>query len=487
MENVTKNQISLKFSQIDFYEEKNEFNIDFYSFKNAYNIILNINSGDKNEIICTNKNQLTKYKFNKTLETPLLQFQKIFLNETGTKIHFYFKKNFLIFSFFQEQINKNNISIETLYNFDKNEKAIKIIQIEGKNGSSIILTNNMILYLFNEEQNLILKKNITDDVKKNELKIVGIKNYLIKEDDEGETANINIIILFGGFKSDVNKIIGILIVYQLTDNNLIPIKIITGFPQSIIDACFIKRYIICGIESALCVREYFVKNNSIEWNKDVRSIMISNYMNKITNLVPLNNFCNNYYLITSDIYESFQLIKFNSISPEKYETLGADLSLNNIGNIYPMNNNKEEIFTTDKKGIITKYELKDEIYKIINRVDLKEYITKLYINNNNIIMIGLLGSFYLGKIIENDDNNNNELLKFQNNVFNEVSKINLKKSIEYEEAMLMNEKINNVLLVDTLLNYCEIYSNELSSKINNFQDLFNHLKFIKENLILKIE
>ena len=210
-------------------------------------------------------------------------------------------------------------------------------------------------------------------------------------------------------------------------------------------------------------------------------------MNKITNLIPLNNFCKNYYLITSDIYESFQLIKFNSISPEKYETLGADLSLNNIGNIYPINNNKEEIFTTDKKGIITKYELKDEIYKIINRVDLKEYIMKMYINNNNVIMIGLLGSVYFGKIIENDLNNNDELLKFQNNVFNEVSNINLKKSVEYEEAMLMNEKINNVLLVDTLINFCELYSNELSSKINNFQKLFNHLKFFKENLILKIE
>ena len=486
LENITKNQISLKFSQIDFYEEKNEFNIDIFSFKNAYNIILNINNDINNEIICTNKNQLTKYKFNQAFQTPLLQFQKTFLNEKGTKVHFYFKKNFLNFSFFQEQINKSNISIETLYNFPKNEKAIKIIQLTEKKDEIIILTNNLNLYLFNEDLNLISTKNITDDVKKNGLKIVGIKNYLIKEDDEGEAANINIIILFGGFKTDENKTIGILIVYQLIDTNLIPIKIITGYPKSIIDACFIKRYIICGIESALCVREYFVKNNTIEWNKDVRSLMISNYMNKITNLVPLNNFCNNYYLITSDIYESFQLIKFNSISPEKYETLGADLSLNNIGNIYPVNNNKEEIFTTDKKGIITKYELKDEIYKVINKVDLKEYIMKLYINDNNIIMIGLLGSVYFGKIIE-VNNNNNELLKFQNNVFNEVCNVNLKKSIDYEEALLMNEKINNVLLLDTLLHFCEIYSNELINKIDNFQNLFNHLKFFKENLILKIE
>ena len=489
LENITKNKISLKFSQIDYYEEKNEFNIDFYSFKNAYNIILNISNDVNNEIICTNKNQLTKYKFNETYETPLLQFQKIFLNEKGTKIHFYFIKKSLSFSFFQEQLNKNNISIETLYNFQKDEKAIKIIPITERNGEILVLTNNLKLYLFNEDSNLILTKNIANDVKKEDLKILGVKNYLIKEDDEGETTNINIIILFGGFKSNENKTIGILIVYQFIDTNLIPIKIITGYPKSIIDACFIKRYIICGIEAALCVREYFVRNNSIEWNQDVRSLMISNYMNKITNLVPLNNFCNNYYLLTSDIYESFQLIKFNSISPEKYETLGADLSLNNLGNIYPVNNNKEEIFTTDKKGIITKYELKDEIYTIVNRVDLKEYIMKLFVENNNMIMVGLLGSVYFGKIIEyNDTNNNNELLKFQKDVFNEICNINLKKSIEFEEAMLMNEKINNVLLVDILINFCEIYYNELSSKINNFQNLFNHLGcFAEEILNFKIE
>ena len=111
---------------------------------------------------------------------------------------------------------------------------------------------------------------------------------------------------------------------------------------------------------------------------------------------------------------------------------------------------------------------------------------KLYINDNNIIMIGLLGSVYFGKLIE-VNNNNNELLKFQNNVFNEVCNVNLKKSIDYEEALLMNEKINNVLLLDTLLHFCQIYSNELVNKIDNFQNLFNHLKFFKENLILKIE
>ena len=270
-----------------------------------------------------------------------------------------------------------------------------------------------------------------------------------------------------------------------------PIKIITGYPQPIIDACFIKRYIICAIEAALCVREYFVQNKGIEWNQDIRAKMISNYMNKITNLIPLNNICNNYYLITCDEYESFQLIKFNNTSPEKYETLGADLSLNEIGNIYPINNSKEDVIATNKKGVLTKYELKEEIYRINNRVDLKEYINKIYINNNKIIMIGLLGSVYFGEIYDKNEINNkkyeNELLKFQRDVFNEVSNINLNKTIEYEEAMLMNEKINNVLLIDTLDNFCDNYYDKLNIKINDFQNMVKYVKYIKDNLVFKNE
>ena len=490
LENITKNKINLKFSQIDFSEEKNEFNIDLFNFKNAYNIILNINNSN-NEINCNLKNQLTKYKFNNDSNISLVNFQKIFIDKKGIKLHFYLTKNFLNFSYFQEQTNKNDLSIETIYNFPSDEKALKIISITERNGEILILTNNLKLYLFNEKFNLILIKNINEDVKKTELKIVGVKNYLIIEDDEGEKTDINIIILFGGFKDEKNNRIGILIVYQYIDTKLIPIKIITGYPQPIIDACFIKRYIICGIEAALCVRGYFVKNKGIEWNQDISDKLISNYMNKITNLIPLNNLCNNYYLITCDEYESFQLIKFNSTNPDKYETLGADLSLNEIGNIYPINNSKEDIIVTNKKGVLTKYELKEEIYRINNRVDLKEYISKIYINNNKIIMIGLLGSIYFGEIYDKNEINNkkyeNELLEFQKNVFKEVSNINLNKIIEYEEAMLMNEKINNVLLVDTLDNFCDNYYDKLNIKINDFQNMVKYVKYIKDNLVFKNE
>jgi len=52
--------------------------------------------------------------------------------------------------------------------------------------------------------------------------------------------------------------------------------------------------------------------------------------------------------------------------------------------------------------------LKEEIYNINNRVDLKEYIMKLYINNDKVIMIGLLGSLYYGEILDKNNNNNYE-------------------------------------------------------------------------------
>ena len=486
LENITINKFGLKFSQINYYEEKNEFNIDFYSFKNAYNIKVNITTNSENKIVCNNISQLTKYQFNTMNDTSILGFQKIYSTSKNIQIHFYLKKNYINFSFFQEQSSENNLSIETKYNFPSNEKAVKIISITEQKGEILILTNNLKLYLFNEDLNLILTKNILEDVKKPELKIAGMKNFVIKEDDDQEKTDINIIILYGGFKPEGNKPLGILIIYQYIDTNLKPIKIITGFPKTLLDACFIKKYIVCSIEAALCVREYNVKNNQFIWNQDAKSKIISNYMNKIINLVPLNNFCDNYYLLTNDAHESFQLIKFNANNPEKYETLGADLSLSSLNNIYPINSSNEEVFTTDKKGILTKMELKEEIYQINNKVDLKEYISKLYINNNKLVMIGLLGSVYFGEITDKKDiiSNKvyeNQLLKFQSDVFNEVSNINLKKNIEYEEAMIMNEKINNVLLIDILLNFCKNYYNELKEKINDFENLVKAVKIINDN------
>jgi hypothetical protein len=244
LENIPRNKMSLKFSQIDYAEEKNEFNVDFYSLKNAYNISLKINNGANNEIICNNNNQLTKYKFYKVIDSPLLLFQKIYSENNKIKVHFYFSKNRLNFSYFEENINKNDLSIETIYNFPNNEKAVKIISITERNGEILILSNNLNLYLFNEDLNLDLQKNISDDIKKKDLKINGMKNYIIKEDDEVDKADINIIILFGGFKTEDNKTIGILLIYEINDINLNLIKIISGYPQIIIDACFIKKYII---------------------------------------------------------------------------------------------------------------------------------------------------------------------------------------------------------------------------------------------------
>ena len=102
LENITINKLGLKFSQINFCPEKNEFNIDFYNFKNAYNIKVNIIENN-NEIICNNITQLTKYKFNSMNETTsLLDFQNIYSDTKKIKVHFYFKKNFINFSFFQD-------------------------------------------------------------------------------------------------------------------------------------------------------------------------------------------------------------------------------------------------------------------------------------------------------------------------------------------------------------------------------------------------
>ena len=515
LENISKNQLPLKFSQIEFNQSNNEFNVDFYSFKNAYNIKLNIETKNNNEIQC-NSSKLTRYKINnQKKDIPLLSFKKIYSDDkNNTNIHLYLLRGSINFSYFQENNNeygllnksnehilnqiigcrdkilKNNILIETIYNFPKDEKAIKIITLNESDNELLILTNNSKLYLFNEELKLVQIKNISDDIKKPELVIKGIKNHIIKEDDNGNEANLNVIIAFGSIKSDDNSKKGVLVIYQyminIENDNVIlkPLKVVYGYPKPIIDAAIIKNYIICSIEAALCIKEYNINDNEFLW----KASKIINYMNKSISLMPLNKLCNNYYLLIGDIYESFHLVKFSSVNLVNYETLGADLSLNSLANIYPINNDYKEAFITDKKGIISKFYLNDEIYNIKNRIDLKEFITKLYTNNNQVIMIGLLGSLYYGKIFENINNENEkELLKFQKDVFNEVSNINLGKIVEYEEAMMMSEKINNVLLVDNLNNFCGIYYKELSTRIHNFNNYVKQVKFFNDNLILKNE
>ena len=197
-----------------------------------------------------------------------------------------------------------------------------------------------------------------DEIKKTEVIIKGIKNYIIKEDDNGNETNLNVIIAYGSVKSDNNSKKGVIVIYQyiinIQNNNVIlkPIKVVHGYPQPIIDAAIIKNYIICSIEAALCIKEYNINDGEFLWKTDSQAKII-NYMNKSISLAPLNKLCNSYYLLIGDIYESFQLIKFSSVNPANYETLGADLSLNSLANVYPLNNNYNEVFITDKKGIIT--------------------------------------------------------------------------------------------------------------------------------------
>ena len=519
LENITKNKLPLNISQIEFNKITNEFDIDFYCLNCAFNIKLNINK-NHNEIQC-NSSKLTKYNFNQKQDFPLLSFKKIYSeNKNNTNVYFYLHKGSINFSYYHknnneygllnksnehilnqiiqcpDQIQKNNIIIETIYKFPEKEKAIKIITLNEANDELLVLTNNSKLYLFNGELKLKKTKNISEEVNRPELQIKGMKNYIIKEDDQGNEANINMIIVYGSIKSGSYDKKGVLVIYQYINNfdddslSIIkPIRVVHGYPKAITDAAVIKNYIICSVESALCIKEYNIKDNEFLWKSDAQAKII-NYMNNSISLVPLNKFCNNYYLMTGDIYESFHLIKFSSINPANYETLGADLSLNSLSNIYPINENSNEVFITDKKGIITKFNLNEEIYDINNRVDLKEYITKLYVNNNKIIMVGLLGSLYYGEILENNgniDDYEKKLMKFQKEVFNEVSNINLGKVIDYEESMMMSEKINDVLLIDNLINFCCIYYKELSSKIQDFTNNVKFLKIINDNLILKNE
>ena len=519
-ENITKNKSPLHFSQIELSQIKINnitsfiFNIDFYSYKNAYNMKININ---KNEIdkIFVEAGYLAKYNLN-CKNKNLLNFRKIsYVGENS--IYFYLEKGLMHFCYFnqynnentiineklnkilgmQKAIIKNNIAIETIYNFPKNERAIKIITLNDDDNELLILTNNNKLYLFNEKINLISIKDLEKEIKKEKeenLKTKGIKNYVLGTEKSDEK-KINLILVYGSISKNHSEK-GFLAIFEYEKNTNIeiqnpeintkifkPIKIIRGYPKPILDIALIKNYIVCSIEGSICTSKYKIKDEEFEWENKSNQIQ---YMNKIISLENINKNGNKNYLLAGDIMESFQLLKFDEINPLIYETEGADICTNSLNSIYCANHIKEEVFLTDKKGIVSKYILEDEIYNITNRVDLKELIINLYTNDDSIIMVGLLGSLFYGEIKEKNEISN-ELLIFQREVFVEVSNIVLKKSLEYEAAMLMSDSLKEVFLIDVLINFCTSYYKELSEKIKNFNEKLQAVKEINDELYLNID
>ena len=207
---------------------------------------------------------------------------------------------------------------------------------------------------------------------------------------------------------------------------------------------------------------------------------------------PLNNNASDNILIVGDSDESFQLVEFEPQA--RFNTNGADISNRILMKAFPINNNFNAVFLTEKNGVISIFHLNDEVYEIKNSFDLKECVNLSYNNNKDFVLNSILGSLFNIKIYDNKMKDRDitedmvmKLEEFQRKVFCEINKIYFNKSLDYEVGMLMNVPVTNAIMIDELFSICDIYKNELYGKISNFDEMVATLNLLSDELYLNIE
>jgi hypothetical protein len=89
--------------------------------------------------------------------------------------------------------------------------------------------------------------------------------------------------------------------------------------------------------------------------------------------------------LAGDIDESFNLLLYD-VRKNRFEIQAADLALQSLykGIIYynpalPIEG-KDVAILLEKTGCFSKYTLKDDIYKVTNSIDTKEFINRCHVN-----------------------------------------------------------------------------------------------------------
>ena len=486
---ISNNKIPLYISNIDIDDNNNFFySVDFYNIENAYNF--KINFTPKNEA-CHKSTYIIKK--NNNFDNKLICFNKIskyvYLYQTKGKISF---STFNIYNspsqYKKNIITQNNIVIDTVYNFNKDEKGVKIISFE--NNQILIITDKLFFYLFNTRDNSLILKNEIGIEKSTylKLKVKALRNFKIELPNEDRYMNIICVCLQYSSINDFDK--GMILIYELKDNQIILIRKLL-LPKILYDICFLKNYIVIGSDNSIGLISYELNSNNIfEIKNDGKLIQ---YMNKIISLQPLNNNASSNILIVGDSEESFQLLEFENQA--RFNTNGADIANRILMNAIPINNSYNEVFLCEKNGIVSIFKLNDEIYEIKNSIDLKECVNLCFNDYNHFILNSILGSLFNIKIYDTSIKENrdvtDEMIKkleeFQRKVFCEINKIYFNKELNYEIGMLMNVPIKNAIMIDELFSICDIYKNELYGKISNFDEMVATLNLLSDELYLNIE
>ena len=486
---ISNNKIPLYISNIEIDDNNNYFySVDFYNIENAYNF--KINFTPKNEA-CHKSTYIIKK--NNNIDNQLIYFNKIskyvYLYQTKGKISF---STFYIYNspsqYKKNIISQNNIVIDTVYNFNKDEKGVKIISFE--NNQILVITDKLFFYLFNTKNNTLILKNEIE-IDKNtylNLKVKSLRDFKIEIPNEDKYINIICVCLQYSSSNDYDK--GMILIYELKDNQIIFIRKLL-IPKILYDICFLKNYIVIGSDNSIGLISYeFNSNNILEIENNGKLIQ---YMNKIISLQSLNNNASNNILIVGDSEESFQLLEFENQA--RFNTNGADIANRVLINSTPINNSYNDVFLCEKNGVVSIFKLNDEIYEIKNSIDLKECVYLCFKDYNHFILNSILGSLFNVKIYDTSIKENrdvtDEMIKkleeFQRKVFCEINKIYFGKDLNYEIGMLMNVPIKNAIMIDELYSICDIYKNELYGKISNFDEMVATLSLLSDELYLNIE
>ncbi len=490
-EKISFEKIPLYISNIEMENDNNYYySVDFFNRYNAFNYKISF-------IPKKEECHKSTYIIKKNCENDifLICFHKIskyvYLYQTKGKIAF---STFNIYNspsqYKKNIINQNNIVTDTIYYFNKDEKGVKIISFE--NTQILIITDKLNFYLFNTFNNsLILKFEI--EIDKNTYinsKVNALRQFKMEIPNEDRFMDIICVSLeYSTSKEQEESEKGMILIYELKDNQIIfKRKLILS--KIIYDICFLKNYIVIGSDYSLGLITYELNsNNSFEIKNDAKSIQ---YMNKIISLQSLNNNASDNILIVGDSDESFQLLEFEPQA--RFNTNGADISNRILMKAFPINNNFNEVFLTEKNGVISIFNLNDEVYEIKNSFDLKECVNLSYNNNKDFVLNSILGSLFNIKIYDNKMKDRDitedmvmKLEEFQRKVFCEINKIYFNKSLDYEVGMLMNVPVTNAIMIDELFSICDIYKNELYGKISNFDEMVATLNLLSDELYLNIE
>lgn len=483
---ITREDIPLSIGSIWKDEKKdNIYYVDLYTFERAFCLVIDFNKNNHGNVC-----HKSSYVFIDENQN-LLSFQKL-----SSNVHVYHNQDKLSFSYFPinsslllDNPTSSNMIVETQFSFEKDEICRKLIRF-GKNGL-IGLTDKNKLYTFSSKNKLNQEEVYTIDINGVDkgFKINSIKLLEIEPFDDAQ--RLSFIGICAEHSIDDNKK-GAFYLYELNINSysLTPKEKIPNFPKAIYDSCFIKDYLIIGMENYICVFSYVINNNTLILNKDAKQ---QQFLNKIISVSPIEPLARGSKIIVGDYKESFSLLLFEPKS-FRFDVIGAELSSRVLQHCIPLSNTK--VLMTEKTGAISLFDLEEETFEKKNGIDMKEFINKVSILDSDeemLVMTGIMGSLYLIKVVDDkmceeievNKDKINQLYDIMQKICRKTNNIYFGREIEMENSLMMACPVEKVLWIDFIWNMIKSYKDEVKDIITDEMEML--VKILMDQLALNVE